>query len=269
MFIRSFAIFVFACFFAACSAQQKPPGFPAGRWIDLSHDFSSDTVYWVTAEPFKRTTVAEGQTPGGYYYSAYNFSAAEHGGTHIDAPVHFAEGKKTVDQLPLEQLIAPAVKIDVSAKALANRDYLVTTEDLQAWEAANGRIPDGSIVLLQTGYGKFWPDKKNYLGTGRTGQEAVAELHFPGLDPAAADWLVKNRKINAVGLDTASIDYGQSTAFASHVTLMTNNIPAFENVANLDQVPVKGAFRHGPADEDKRRLRRAPADSCLYSKVSR
>ena len=230
-------------FLAACAAQQKPQaGFPAGQWIDLSHDFSSDTVYWVTAEPFKRTTVAEGQTPGGYYYSAYNFSAAEHGGTHIDAPVHFAEGKKTVDQLPLEQLIAPAVKVDVSAKALANRDYLVTTEDLQAWEAANGRIPDGSILLLQTGYGKFWPDKKNYLGTDRTGQEAVAELHFPGLDPAAADWLVKNRKINAIGLDTASIDYGQSTTFASHVTLMTNNIPAFENVANLDQVPVKGAY---------------------------
>jgi kynurenine formamidase len=242
MFIKPFVIFVFALLLAACTAQQKTTGFPAGQWIDLSHDFSSDTVYWVTAEPFKRTTVAEGQTPGGYYYSAYNFSAAEHGGTHIDAPVHFAEGKKTVDQLPLEQLIAPAVKVDVSAKALANRDYLVTTEDLQAWEAANGRIPDGSIVLLQTGYGKFWPDKKNYLGTDRTGPEAVAELHFPGLDPAAADWLVKNRKINAIGLDTASIDYGQSTTFTSHVTLMTNNIPAFENVANLDQVPVKGAL---------------------------
>jgi kynurenine formamidase len=241
MYTRTFLVFVLAWVLAACSARPQA-GFPAGQWIDLSHDFSSDTVYWVTAEPFKRTTVAEGQTPGGYYYSAYNFSAAEHGGTHIDAPVHFAEGKKTVDQLPLEQLIAPAVKIDVSAKALANRDYLVTTEELQAWEAANGRIPDGSIVLLHTGYGKFWPDKKSYLGTDRTGPEAVAELHFPGLDPAAADWLVKNRKINAIGLDTASIDYGQSTTFASHVTLMTNNIPAFENVANLDRVPVKGAY---------------------------
>jgi kynurenine formamidase len=242
MLIRSFTIFVFACLLAACSAQRPQAGFPAGQWIDLSYDFSSDTIYWVTAEPFKRSTVAEGVTPGGYYYSAYNYSAAEHGGTHIDAPVHFAEGKKTVDQLALEQLIAPAVKVDVSAKALANRDYLVTTDDLQAWETANGRIPDGSIVLLQTGYGKFWPDKKNYLGTDRTGQEAVAELHFPGLDPAAADWLVKNRRINAIGLDTASIDYGQSTTFTSHVTLMTNNIPAFENVANLDQVPVKGAL---------------------------
>lgn len=244
MFIRPFLIVAFALLLASCAAQQQKPaaGFPAGKWVDLSYDFSSDTVYWVTAEPFKRTTVAEGQTPGGYYYSAYNFSAAEHGGTHIDAPVHFAEGKKTVDQLGLEQLIAPAVKIDVSPRALANRDYLVSTADLQAWEAANGQIPDRSIVLLQTGYGKYWPDKKSYLGTDKTGPDAVKDLHFPGLDPAAADWLVKNRKINAIGLDTPSIDYGQSTTFTSHVTLMTNNIPAFENVANLDQVPVKGAY---------------------------
>jgi kynurenine formamidase len=139
-------------------------------------------------------------------------------------------------------LTGPAFKIDVSANALANRDYLITTEDIQKWESANGPIPDGAIVLLQTGFGKFWPNKKEYLGTDRKGQEAVAELHFPGLDPAAADWLVKNRKIKAVGIDTASIDFGQSTNFESHVKLMTNNIPAFENVANLDQVPVKGAI---------------------------
>lgn len=240
MLIKSLLILSLACIFGACANQQRA-GFPTGQWVDLSYDFGADTIYWVTAEPFKRTTVAEGNTPGGYYYSAYNYSAAEHGGTHIDAPIHFAEGKKTVDQLPLEQLIAPAVKIDISAKALANRDYLVSTEDIQAWETANGRIPDGSIVLLQTGFGKYWPNKKDYLGTDQTGPDAVKELHFPGLDPAAADWLVKNRKINAIGIDTASIDFGQSTAFTSHVTLMSNNIPAFENVANLDKVPVKGA----------------------------
>lgn len=242
MFLRLFLTVVVLCLLANCS-KQPPPNtqFPSGQWIDLSYDFSSDTVYWVTAEPFKRTTVAEGQTPGGYYYSAYNYSAAEHGGTHIDAPVHFAEGKKTVDQLALPDLIGPAVKIDVAAKALANRDYLISVEDIKAWESANGPVPDGGIVLFQTGYGKYWPNKKDYLGTDRTGPDAVAELHFPGLDPAAADWLVKNRNIKACGLDTASIDYGQSTNFQSHVTLMTNNIPAFENLANLDQVPVKGA----------------------------
>ena len=211
-----------------------------GKWIDLSYDFSDETVYWVTAKQFEKETVAEGKTDNGYFYSAYNYSAAEHGGTHIDAPVHFAEGRQTVDQIPLDRLIAPAVKIDVSAKAAENRDYQITVEDLTNWEKDNGQIPDESILFLQTGFGKFYPDKLKYLGTDKRGGDAVKDLHFPGLAPEAAEWLVKNRKIKAVGLDTASIDYGQSTDFGSHVALMSNNIPAFENVANLDQLPAKG-----------------------------
>lgn len=230
---------VVAISFVSCSRSESAQ-FPSGDWIDLSHDFSEDTIYWVTAEPFTRTTVAEGVTDKGYYYSAYNFSAAEHGGTHIDAPVHFAQGAKTVDQLEPSQLIAPSVKIDVTAKAAANRDYLVSVDDIKEWEAANGKLPEWSIVLLQTGFGKYWPDKMQYLGTDQKGSDAVKDLHFPGLDPAAAKWLIENRKIKAIGLDTASIDYGQSTEFGSHVELMTHNIPAFENVANLDQLPVKG-----------------------------
>ena len=214
--------------------------FPKGQWIDLSHDFSDDTIYWVTAEPFKRTTVAEGKTPQGYYYSAYNFSGAEHGGTHIDSPIHFAEGKKTVDQIGLDQLVAHGVKIDVSAKAATTPDYLISTDDIKNWETANGKIPEWSIVLLQTGFGSKWPDKKAYLGTDQKGPDAVKDLHFPGLGPDAAKWLVENRKINAVGIDTASIDFGQSTLYESHVTLMTNNIPAFENVASMDKLPAKG-----------------------------
>ncbi|MEO8041107.1 MAG: cyclase family protein [Acidobacteriota bacterium] len=237
--MRIFLTIVLALFFVGC-AQKPSNEFPKGEWIDLSNDFSDETIYWVTAEPFKRTTVAEGKTPGGYYYSAYNFSAAEHGGTHIDAPVHFGEGKKTVDQLDLGQLISPAVKIDVSAKAANDRDYLITTDDIKNWETANGKIPEWSIILFQTGFGSKWPDKKSYLGTDQKGSDAVKDLHFPGLHPDAAKWLVENRKINAVGLDTASIDYGQSTSFESHVALMTNNIPAFENVANLDKLPAKG-----------------------------
>jgi kynurenine formamidase len=237
--IRFSIILVAALSLAACTAKNSNE-FPKGEWIDLSHDFSEETIYWVTAEPFTRTTVAEGKTPGGYYYSAYNFSAAEHGGTHIDAPVHFGEGKKSVDQLELGQLISPAVKIDVSAKAANDRDYLITIDDIKNWESANGKLPEWSIILFQTGYGSKWPDKKSYLGTDQKGSDAVKDLHFPGLHPDAAKWLVENRKINAVGLDTASIDYGQSTTFESHVALMTNNIPAFENVANLDRLPVKG-----------------------------
>ena len=132
--------------------------------------------------------------------------------------------------------------MDVSEKALSNPDYLVGIEDFKNWESKNGKIPDGSIVLLNTGYAKFWPDKVKYMGTDKRGPEAVKELHFPGLDPKAATWLVENRNINAIGLDTPSIDYGQSQLFESHQILFKENIPAFENVANLDKLPPKGAF---------------------------
>ena len=238
MMNRIVPLVVLCCLVTACAKRNS---FPAGQWVDLSYDLSAETIYWPTAEPFKLDTVAAGMTEKGYYYSAYQFCAAEHGGTHIDAPIHFAEGRKTVDQLPLTQLIAPAVKIDVSQKAAADRDYQIRVEDFIAWETRNGKIPDGSIVLLQTGYGQHWPDRVKYLGTALRGPEGVAQLHFPGLHPEAASWLVNNRKINAVGLDTASIDYGQSQNFESHVTLMGHNIPAFENVANLDKVPAIGA----------------------------
>ena len=213
-----------------------------GEWIDLSHDFAADTVYWPTAEPFKLETVAAGMTDNGYYYSAYQFCAAEHGGTHIDAPVHFAERHDSVDQILLDRLIGPAIKVDVSSNASSNRDYLVSVSDFEAWETKNGRIPDHAIVLLQTGWSQYWPDRTRYLGTDKRGAEAVVELHFPGLAPEAARWLTENRKIKAIGLDTASIDYGQSKLFESHRILMGQNIPAFENVANLDRIPEKVAL---------------------------
>jgi kynurenine formamidase len=182
----------------------------------------------------------EGVTDKGYFYSAYRFSAAEHGGTHLDAPVHFAKGRNSVDQIPLEQLTGPGLVIDVTQQCASNPDYLVSAADIQNWERRNGRIGAGSIVLLRTGFGKYYPDRKKYLGTDERGAAAVAKLHFPGLDPAAARWLTTNRSIKAIGLDTASIDRGQSTLFESHRALFEKNVPAFENVANLDQLPVKG-----------------------------
>ncbi len=222
-------------------ACDKSDSFPPGQWIDLSYDFSPETIYWPTAKPFELKTIHAGMTEQGFYYAAYQFCAAEHGGTHIDAPLHFARGHKTVDQIPLTQLIGPAIKIDVSHEAMADRDYQISVEDFTAWESSHGEIPDGSIVLLQTGFGRYWADRVKYLGTDKRGAEGVAELHFPGLHPNAAKWLVENRKVSAVGIDTASIDYGQSQGYGSHVALMEQDIPAFENVANLDQVPTTGA----------------------------
>ena len=227
-------------FFAVPVLAQRTPALPAGRVIDLSYPFDQNTVYWPTAESFKLDTDFEGVTDKGYFYSAYRYSAAEHGGTHLDAPVHFAKGHNTVDQIPLEQLMGNGIVIDVSEKAAANRDYLVGMADFENWERRNGRIAPGTIVFLRTGFGKYYPDRKMYLGTDERGAAAVAKLHFPGLDPAAARWLTQNRSIKAIGLDTASIDYGQSTLFESHRVLFEKDVPALENVANLDQLPLKG-----------------------------
>jgi kynurenine formamidase len=227
-------------FAAAPALAQRTPALPAGRVIDLSYPFDQSTVYWPTAEAFKLETDFEGVTDKGYFYSAYRYSAAEHGGTHLDAPVHFAKGHNTVDRIPLAQLMGNGIVIDVSDKAASNRDYLVSVADFENWERRNGRIAPGTIVFLRTGFGKYYPDRKLYLGTDERGAGAVAKLHFPGLDPAAARWLTQNRSIKAIGLDTASIDYGQSTLFESHRILFEKNIPALENVANLDQLPVKG-----------------------------
>lgn len=213
-----------------------------GKWIDLTHDFSEDTVYWPTAEGFELETVFEGNTDKGYYYTANKYTASEHGGTHIDSPIHFAQGKQTVDEIPLERLIGPAVVINVTQNTLSDPDYQIGVKDFTDWESKNGPIPDGSIVLLNTGYAKYWPDRVKYMGTDKRDGEAVKNLHFPGLDPKAAKWLVENRNINAIGLDTPSIDYGQSQLFESHRILFKENIPAFENVANLDKLPPKGAI---------------------------
>jgi kynurenine formamidase len=218
--------------------QPSQSGNSQERIVDLTHEFSEESVYWVTAKEFELDVVAQGETEKGYYYSANNFATAEHGGTHIDAPIHFAKNAQSVDEIPLERLVGEGIKIDVSSKALRNPDYLITIEDFTNWEKEqNQRVPNGSIVLLETGYSRYYPDKIKYLGTDRRGEQAIELLHFPGLSPDAATWLVENRKISAIGIDTPSIDYGQSQYFKSHVTLLSKNIPAFENIMNLDKLP--------------------------------
>jgi kynurenine formamidase len=208
----------------------------------LSHDLAEDSVFWPTAEGFKHVVASYGPTPGGWFYSSYNLQLSEHGGTHLDAPIHFAEGKPTTDQIPLDRLIGPAAVIDVSAASAADPDYRFTVGDVLAWERKNGRLPDGAIVLFRTGFDKRWPDKAAYLGTAERGPDAVAKLHFPGLSEAVAQFLAKQRKVAAVGLDTASLDYGQSKDFIAHRVLLGAEIPGFENVANLELLPPKGAM---------------------------
>jgi kynurenine formamidase len=216
--------------------------FAGGKWIDLTHEFSDETIYWPTAEEFTLETEYHGRTPKGYFYAANRYRASEHGGTHLDAPIHFAEGRKTVDQLAIDQLTGPAVVVDVTASAQKDADCRITVADLKAWEETNGQIPKGAIVLLRTGFSRYWPDVKKYLGTAERGTNAVPKLHFPGLHADAARLLASERAIKAVGIDTASIDYGQSSLFESHCILLDKNIPVFENVAALDQLPATGFY---------------------------
>lgn len=216
-------------------------GGPGGSWIDLTHSFSAATIFWPTDTlGFVHEEQAFGPTEGGWFYASYRYAGAEHGGTHLDAPIHFAQGRQASDEIPLSRLIGPAVVLDVSARA--SPDYLVSIEDLMGWEARHGPIPEGAIVLVRTGWDQRYNDRSAYLGTALRGPEAVAKLHFPGLAPAAAQWLVENRRIDAFGIDTPSVDYGQSADFRAHIILYEKNIPGFENVANLSQLPATGSF---------------------------
>lgn len=213
----------------------------AAEVVELTHPFGEETLVWPTAEPFRFETVAEGRTEAGYYYAARTFSGPEHGGTHLDAPIHFFEGAWTADEIPPERLLGPAAVVDVSARAAEDPSHQVTMEELRAWEAEHGRIPDGAFLLLFTDRGRLWPDAEAYMGTERQGEEAVAELEFPGLHPEAAEWLVEERNVSAVGLDTPSLDHGASTSFETHQVLFEANVYGLENVANLDRLPPTGA----------------------------
>src|SRR5688500_3446651 len=231
-------LFLFAC--VKNENGNHVPSLNDAKWIDLTHPFSANTLYLPNnPKGFTRYTLFEGMTAKGYYYSSFDFYAPEHGGTHLDAPVHFAEGKKTVDELDLNQVIGEGVVIDVSKNAATSRDYQINVEDVTNWEKENGQLDENMIVLFNTGYGKFYPNALEYFGTDKKGEEAIPFLHFPGIHPQLAEWLIKNRKVKAVGLDTPSIDYGQSTDFQTHRILLAENMPAFENVTNLDKLPAK------------------------------
>ena len=243
--MRGFIPLVVATTLAACAPPAADYGAvfdgTAGRWVDLTHAFSESTIYWPTdTAGFQLEELAFGPTEGGWFYASYQFASAEHGGTHLDAPIHFAEGRLTNDQIPLSGLMGPAAVVDVTARATP--DYLVTVDDLTAWETTHGEIPPGAVVLIRTGWADRWNDRTAYLGTALTGEAAVAELHFPGIGEAAARWLVETRDIAAVGIDTPSIDRGQSADFRAHVILYAENIAGFENVADLSGLPAAGSY---------------------------
>jgi kynurenine formamidase len=211
------------------------------RTIDLTHPFNAQTIYWPTSPTsFTLEKLSFGKSEGGWFYSAFAYASPEHGGTHLDAPIHFAEKGRTADQIPLSQLIGPAVVIDISAKARANPDYRLTVEDVRAFEKTNGLIKGGTIVLLRTDWSKRWPNRKAYLGDDTKGD--ASKLRFPSFGVEAARLLINERRVAAIGIDAASIDYGASKDFMVHRIAGAANVPGFENLTNLDQLPPTGAI---------------------------
>lgn len=237
---------------AACgpaTERERPPTTDPGppidleryELVDLSHSYDADTVYWPTApSEFELTRLSWGETAGGYFYAANLLCTPEHGGTHLDAPIHFAADRWTTDRVPLERLIGPAFVIDVATAAAVDSDYLLTREDVEAWEAAHGEMPNGAIVMLRTGWGERWPDRVAYLGDDTPGD--ASNLHFPAYGEGAARLLVEERGVAVLGVDTASIDHGPSRDFMVHRIANGENVSGLENVANLDRLPARGAW---------------------------
>ena len=242
--MRGALLVVLICVAPAAAARRTPAqelDLESHEAVDLTYAFDASTLYWPTSpSTFELDTLAFGVTEAGYFYAANAFCAPEHGGTHLDAPIHFAEGHRTADEIPLEQLLGPAVVIDVAEQAREDRDYRLTPEDVEEFERRHGRIEPGTIVLLRTGWGRFWPDRKAYFGDDTPGY--ASNLHFPSYGEDAARLLVEERRAAALGADVASIDYGQSQDFIVHRVANAADVPGLENLANLERLPPTGAF---------------------------
>ncbi len=215
----------------------------AGKILDLTYPYDDNAIYWPTADSFKVTRVFRGINEKGYWYASNNYSASEHGGTHADAPMHFAQGGRTMEQVPVGEWIGPAAKIDVTVVCEKNRDYMLTVDDILNWESQHGRLPAHAWVIMYTGLDtKWYPDKIKVLGTDLRGPEALPLLSFPGFSPEVATFLVNKRNIAGIALDTPSIDYGKSADFQVHRIICGADKLALENVAGLDQLPETGAM---------------------------
>ena len=207
------------------------------KLIDLTYPLSPDSLYWPTGSRFEHQQLDWGMSEGGYWYASAAFSSPEHLGTHLDAPIHFGENGWANADIPIERLFAHGVVIDITSKSNASADATLSVDDIEAWEQRNNTLQEGSIVIVRTGWASGWPDWETYYGSSTPTD--VATLHFPGISPEAAQALV-NRGIFGVGIDTASIDPGNSSTFEAHQILAAANVFNLENLTNVDGLPEAG-----------------------------
>jgi len=236
-------------------------------FIDLSYSFNNQTVLF----PGRTSTFnveLEGYTADGFWVASKGFCTSEHTSTHIDAPYHFNKNGRTLDQIPLEDLIEiPGVMIDVydkvhaydkEGKANIVQNYALSREDILQWEKTNGRIPDRAVVLVRSGWGARWPNKYAYQGIDAPTEESTTtatpapaedsskplslevHLNFPGFSASAASFLVTERNVLGVGIDTLSIDVGSTKVYPAHQVFAARNVYMIENVGNLHLLPARG-----------------------------
>lgn len=216
----------------AALAQQRR--FSFANVQDLTHVIGLDTpVYPAYSPPVYKTlfTVQE----NGFYTNQLTFT--EHTGTHMDAPAHFIANGLYVDQIPATSLVAPLAVLDIKSKVVRDVDALVEPDDVLAWERRYGRLPDGAAVFMNSGWGMRYATPSAFLN-----QDSSGVLHFPGFSPETVEFLLAERNVVGIGVDTLSLDHGPSTTFVTHNIWLAANHWGLENLANLDSAPPSGAF---------------------------
>lgn len=222
---------------ALAAATGSRPAFgarvPAHGIQDLTYVLSEDIP--VFADPMRpRRRTAQTIERDGLY--GQQWSLHEHVGTHIDAPAHFAKGGRVLPQLRAEELLADVVVIDISARAARNADAVVTADDLLRFERRYGRIPRNAAVFMYSGWGSRVGSEERYRNRGPDGR-----YHFPGFGAEAVQWLLANRRIKGIGVDTLSLDAGRVTDFPVHHRLLGADRWGLENLAFLQRIPPRGA----------------------------
>ncbi|KAK7101671.1 hypothetical protein V1264_020014 [Littorina saxatilis] len=210
--------------------------------VDLTYVLGKDAVFWPGQPPFNFTIILRGRQPGGYWFEVNAFGLGEHGGTHFDAPAHFVQGGWRAHQIPSSRLVGPGVVVNVADKVKGNAEYELTTEDLMNWEEEYGRIPDGAVVLMNSGWGSRYPDLEKVFNTKNPKDPTT--FRFPGVHRDAARWLAEERNITALGVDFPSPDTPRKSVAAGypvHTTLLGKDILILENVAYVNKLPPRGA----------------------------
>ncbi len=217
------------------AASDQTPGAPHAirysRVVDLTHAIHDDMAFWPGGVPFHKTKLADYDQG----YLLYKFEMGENTGTHVDAPAHFIEGKTSIDTIPPDKLVAPAVVIDIQAETATDPDYQLTPADITAWEAEHGPIPAGTLVILNTGWHRRFDDMARYVN-----MDESQVMRFPGYGQESVELLVE-RDVAGIGIDTLSIDHGPSPDFPSHRVMLKAGKYQVENLANLDALPPTGA----------------------------